>query len=217
MKKNNKGFMLVEAIITSTVILTALIAFYSQFDKIYTKYNERNNYHDIDSLYASKEIFEFLLSNDYYNFNQYTSTVFNDYNYSFIVKNNVTQNICTGDTTNCNKFKESINSIKEFYNIKNLIISAFDSTTLDKNSINCKDLTGTNRNNCEKIIPDKDVKDELTNQTSKEYINYIIKYYDINSEFLNNNDYNYIIITEIEKDNNTYYSSLRIRWSNETK
>ncbi len=35
MMKNNKGFMLVEVIVTSTIIVTAMIGLYTSFNKIY--------------------------------------------------------------------------------------------------------------------------------------------------------------------------------------
>ena len=64
MKKNNKGFMLVEVIITSTVVITTLVAFYTNFEKLYKKYNENNNYHDIDGLYATKEVINYFIKDD---------------------------------------------------------------------------------------------------------------------------------------------------------
>ena len=64
MVKNNKGFMLVEVIITSTVILTGMILFYSSFNSLFSKYKEREVYHDIDAFYATKEMINALLENN---------------------------------------------------------------------------------------------------------------------------------------------------------
>ena len=51
------------------------------------------------------------------------------------------------------------------------------------------------------------LKNESINETFKEYIDYVIKYYGIKE----NDDYNYIVLTEIEIGNKQYnYSNLRI-------
>ena len=46
--KNNKGFMLAEAIITSTIVLTTLVGLYANFMKLYNVYKIRDTYYDID-------------------------------------------------------------------------------------------------------------------------------------------------------------------------
>ena len=242
MNKNNKGFMLVEAIITSTIILTALIAFYSQFDKLYAKYNERNNFHNVNSLYASKTMFNYLLKNEIYNFNTFLSEKFDTHNYSFIVKDgNICSNatgtcsaLCNNGEETCISLKKSLQEIIDFYHIKNMVIATYDSNSLDVDcndikceNIKCDSLTGEaktkciqakqtceqNSQKCNERKETENLKKELTNQTFKDYIEYLINYYDLQNSWQINteNDYNYLIITETEENNETYYSSIRIR------
>ena len=54
--KNNKGFMLAEVVVTSTIILTALISFYTTFNNLYRRYEIHTKYYDIDGVYAIKEL-----------------------------------------------------------------------------------------------------------------------------------------------------------------
>ena len=68
MIKSRKGFMLVEVVITSAVIITALVFLYSSFSKLFVKYNSKTNYHNVDALYATKEMVDYLFKND---FNQF--------------------------------------------------------------------------------------------------------------------------------------------------
>ena len=42
MKKNNKGFMLIEAIISGTIVLTSMVLLYSTFGRLYNLYQEKN-------------------------------------------------------------------------------------------------------------------------------------------------------------------------------
>ena len=55
-KKRSKGFMLVELIVTSTIIVATMIGLYASFTKIYTIYQTKNNYYHIDGIYATKEM-----------------------------------------------------------------------------------------------------------------------------------------------------------------
>ena len=64
MIENNKGFMLLEAIVTSTVVLTTLIALYTSFSKLYNNYRTKNTYYNIDSVYATKEIINTIMTNN---------------------------------------------------------------------------------------------------------------------------------------------------------
>ena len=64
MKKNdNKGFMLTELLVTSTLVCTVLIFLYSQFYSIKRTYESSFKYNTVNGLYASANIKEFLLDN----------------------------------------------------------------------------------------------------------------------------------------------------------
>jgi len=48
---NNKGFMMAEVVVVSSIILVALAAFYSSYNKIISIYNQRVDYYDVATLY----------------------------------------------------------------------------------------------------------------------------------------------------------------------
>lgn len=48
---NNKGFMMAEVIVVSAVILVTLVSLYTSYNKIFSLYNNRVNYYDINTLY----------------------------------------------------------------------------------------------------------------------------------------------------------------------
>lgn len=112
MIKNNKGFMLIEAIITSTIVLTMLIALYTSYNKLYNNYKTKNTYYDLDSIYATKEIINLNLNNN--NFTNILNKTTNDKPYSYIIKDN----ICIQE----DKINKDCQSIQALYNINNMII-----------------------------------------------------------------------------------------------
>ena len=61
MLKNNKGFMLIEVIVTSTIVVTTMIALYAGYIKLYNTYKQRNSYYNIDATYATKEMLNAML------------------------------------------------------------------------------------------------------------------------------------------------------------
>jgi len=169
MKQNNKGFMLVEVIITSTVVITAMIGLYSSFNKLYNNYQTKNNYYNIDGVYATKIVINELLNND---FNTYLNENNSNSSYSYLIKKDNNRIAC-GD---------KCSDIRDLYKVENMILVEYSSEAL---------------NNLKNIV---------SNQTFKEYINYTINYYNFNDE-----NYNYIILTEIKDGNNYYYANLRMR------
>ena len=48
---NNKGFMMAEVIVVSSIILITLTALYTSYNKIIAAYNQRIDYYDIKTLY----------------------------------------------------------------------------------------------------------------------------------------------------------------------
>ena len=165
MNKNTKGFMLVEVVITSTVILTALITLYTSFEKLYKKYNEKNNYHNIDSIYATKEVVKYFITNDNFNFNTYLNEVFNNNNYDYIIKDTTVGDIIKDNYCENNTVCSSLNVVKETYNIKNMVITEYDKSDLNNFKQN-----------------------ENINETFKDYIDYVISYYNIEESNITTND-----------------------------
>ena len=177
MKKNNKGFMLVELIITSTVIVAALIGLYTSYSRIYSLYQEKNTYYNIDGVYATKEMINDLLETG--NLNSLLNQLKRS-NYIYIIDN---KNCVEHENYNIGS---ACTTIKDLYNINKMILVEYDKNTLNKL---------------------KNESIEPINETFKEYIDYVIKYYGIKE----NDDYNYIVLTEIEIGNKQYnYSNLRI-------
>lgn len=187
MLKNNKGFMLAEVVITSTIVLTGLIALYTSFNKLYKAYETRSTYYNIDGYYASSSIIKTLINNGELNnifSNPDTGLYKEEKNYIFLVKNTSCINISDCDP---------IDSLIKLYNINNVVIIEWTDTAIT--SIISK-LEGTG-----------------INETFKDYLNdYVSKHYD----FSNSSEYNYLVITEYKKDNTTKeeynYSSIGLRW-----
>lgn len=64
MKKNdNKGFMLTEILVTSTLVCTVLIFLYSQFYSIKRGYDVSFKYNTVNGLYAASNVKDFLIDN----------------------------------------------------------------------------------------------------------------------------------------------------------
>lgn len=176
MKKNNKGFMLAEVVITSTIIITAMIGLYSSFQKLYATYNTRNNYYNIDGVYATKMMIDNLMNHD---INEYLNSYSVESNYKFIIQSNS----CTDSNE---ELKNTCEIIQSTYQVTNMIITEYDKKVLEE--IKTKSLT--------------------QNETFKEYIDYLIDYYNIKK---NTEQCNYIILTEIKEGDNFKYSNLRMR------
>lgn len=64
MKKNNKGFMLLETLIVSTVILSTLIFLFVQFSNIKTSYEISFTHNTIPGIYIAKELSDLLIETE---------------------------------------------------------------------------------------------------------------------------------------------------------
>ncbi len=198
MKKKKNGFMLAELIVTATVVIAAMVGLYAGYNNVYTLYKKRNNYYNIDGIYATKEMINHYMKNDL----------------NKIINNNLGENITSGTESSNTKYyfyiikdnqcqdKEDITckTIQKLYNIENMIFSEYDKCILNPNKYKCSSNTKQN------IVPL-----DISNETFKEYIDYVINYYNIED----NNEYSYIVLTEInnneDNEENIYYSNLRIR------
>ena len=89
MKKNNKGFMLVEVIIVSVVVAIIMTTLYVAFVKVYNNYELKETYTNIDAVYAVKTIEDFLIDdfkivnllNNSSEYNEINCSSFSDVNY----------------------------------------------------------------------------------------------------------------------------------------
>ena len=108
--KNNKGFMLAEAVITSTVVLTTLIGLYATFTKLYNAYNIRTTYFDIDGMYAIKGMIDHLIDNG--EINKKINELKSSPNYIQLIK-----------PDSCNDINDTYcSSLKNSYTIENMYI-----------------------------------------------------------------------------------------------
>lgn len=181
MKKNNKGFMLAEVIITSVVILSAMVGLYSSFNRIYRNYQAKNNYYTLDGIYGTKEMMMFLTKN---NVNNFINENLYNANFYFIIKNKTSQS--TNPT-----IKNFSTELQNLYSIDNLVIAEYDKIVLE----NLKKTSGMN-------------------QTFKDYIDYVIGHYNIESATLEGeqDNYHYIFLTEItDEESKNYYTNLVVR------
>lgn len=78
MKKiNNRGFMLTELLVTSTLVCTVLIFLYTQFFSVKKSYENSFKYNTVNGLYALSNVRDFLVDNDIYILKQ--NLLLNDY------------------------------------------------------------------------------------------------------------------------------------------
>lgn len=133
MKKNNKGFMLAEVVVTSTLLLTIMVSLFFTFNKIYVRYNDLTAYKNIDGFYAIDNFLEYIFnttSND--NINAILEKKGTS-KYIYIINNG---NCQITNTTYCDKLKNT-------YNMTNLLlineveedIDNLDKTTYNKTFI----------------------------------------------------------------------------------
>lgn len=169
MKKNNKGFMLIEAIISGTIVLTSMVLLYSTFGRLYNLYQEKSTYYNVDAIYVTEKAIDYLLEND---FNTYINNTFENSNHAILI-----------DETTCD-ITNFCQDLKTLYNVNKMIITEYDKTTLEnlKNTISI-------------------------NETFKNYIDFVIGYYQVGDT---DTKYNYIVLTEIKEGENYYYANLGI-------
>lgn len=125
MKKREKGFMLVETLVVSTLVSIVLIALYVQFNNIINNFDRDSRYNSVNNLYATQNIKNFILRDATGNF--YTN-----------LKNLLDENIregnshflkiitdCSGNSANAYQTNACTNFdfVTRFYNIKQIIFT----------------------------------------------------------------------------------------------
>ena len=184
--KNNKGFMLAEVVVTSTIVLTALIGLYVTFNKLYNNYNIRMTYYDIDGIYAIKNMTNILLD----------TGELNDIIKDFTTSSN--KSIIENSTCHYGN-KEGSNkcsALQSEYYIQNIYITTYDKQAI--NNLQTKVLRQTFIDYLDYISKYYDLNETYISQA-----NYIPSDDD---EYTNK--YNYLFIIEYKNDDKYYYSSL---------
>lgn len=156
MTKNNKGFMLAEVVIVSTVIVTTLVALYASSSKLSILYEERSRYYNIDGIYAIKSIVNYLLGDNKLN-NILTSDSFNNNSYIYLIEKNDCNSDFLGNDTTCD-------SLKELYNIENMIITKSNNIYFNK-------------------AEEAEESNLKINETLKNYLKYLSNYYANTNDF----------------------------------
>lgn len=64
-KKNNKGFVLTEVLVASTLIITTFLTLYVQLRRVVNSFNDSFYYNTIDELYGADTIREYISINGY--------------------------------------------------------------------------------------------------------------------------------------------------------
>ena len=109
MKKNNKGFVLLETLMVSTFIITVLIYLYIQFSSVEKSYYASFKYDTIQSLYSLKEVDKFI--NDKFGYNDFKTAVDqNENRYIELYKDNkCSVTVFPGEYSYCEKLMENLN------------------------------------------------------------------------------------------------------------
>ena len=186
--KNNKGFMLAEAVITSTVVLTTLIGLYATFSRLYNLYNIRTTYFDIDGIYAIKGIINNLLIGSNPKLNSVLSRV------GRTPKSIINGAACDTNIFNDGNSKDYCASLVTTYNVNKMYVVKYNKDSVRK------------------------LKNEANiHQTFKDYIDYVSNYYPFNDsnadDSLENkinidDGYKYLFIVEYKNGDDYYYSNL---------
>ncbi len=122
MKKNNKGFMLAEVVVTSAILLTITVSLLLTFNKVYNRYNSLATYKNIDGMYAIESFMEYIYKNENDNINKIIGQM-EGKDYLYIIENNTCQNII--ENTFCTTLNKS-------YKVTNMIITKEIKESVDK-------------------------------------------------------------------------------------
>ena len=64
MIKDNKGFMMAEVVVVSSIVLIFLTTIFTSYNKLYAAYVNRINYYDVVTLYRLGYYRDILIEND---------------------------------------------------------------------------------------------------------------------------------------------------------
>jgi len=126
MKKfNNKGFVMAETIVVSTVVIAALILIYTQFVSINNGYYRSFKYNTVNNLYATNNIKKYISSyfeditdslgdDNYINITTCPAEIFSDYNYCSTLFDAVNVETVLVAKYNLDSLKQEINNNNSF-------------------------------------------------------------------------------------------------------
>lgn len=135
MKKCEKGFMLVETLVVSTLVSVVLIGLYVQFNNIINNFDRDTRYNNINNLYAAQNVKNFILNERMGQFYNDLKTILstNIQNKSSRFLTILTD--CSTNSTNAYKLEDAtcanFTKLTEFYKI-NRIIFTLDTVGLEE-------------------------------------------------------------------------------------
>ena len=180
--------MLAELVISATVVISTMVGLYSLYSKLYNRYKEKNSYYSVDAMYATKEMIDVMISNS--EFNTFINRSFSTSSSAFIINDGMCME---NSPIECY-------GIQPLYSIKNMVIveyglcSLIDNEKCKSNTENSGEVDNVNNNN-------KPLIEQINNQTFKDYIRYLVNYYDIENISAygeNESNYHYLVITELD-------------------
>ena len=191
MKKREKGFMLVETLIVSTLVSTVIIVLYLQFSNVVKNFNNDFNYNSVNNMYATQNIKKMImndnngifytdlkkiLDDNIYNQTSYFLEVSPDCNASSTLEYSLSNNSCT-----------KLSDLTNFYGIERILFT--------RESVNFRD---TEYNLINDSGFEKFIKSIKTEYTDKDYEN-------------GNAIFNYRIIIKFSNNkSNNQYATLKM-------
>lgn len=126
MKKNNKGFMMVELVVVSCVVIISVVSLYTGFNRVYKSYNERSKYYSVDCLYAL-EVIKNLFIDEYKLYDIVTDS---ELSYKNVI------DYCNSDDA----FSKYCNEVYDRYNIDSIYLIKYNDDNLNKFYNNISDV-----------------------------------------------------------------------------
>lgn len=187
---NNNGFMLIEVIIVSTIMMVTMTALYYGFSNTYKAYQIRNSYYDSKTVYALKNFEDFLVD----------EMILNNISGEYIDIKKDTNNFNeTGDVSTYHK--DFINNFFNTYAIEKLYLVKYSENNMDS----------TKNGFAKNMLSDIDLSDYLdfyiSNLDSPEYNNYNYILIAKTGKVIYKDSENKDISNEVEEK----YSSIRIK------
>lgn len=196
MKKNKKGFVLIETIVTVVVLTTSLLYLYNSYSSIIANENTRLYYDDVAYIYKANYIRKFLEAHT--NIEEIKNYAFDN---TYIVTVGSSFDNMFTDEQRTHEFDISLENIYTNFNINQILL-------MDVDMINNCDFSSNDSDKC---------------KLSTENLNYSLRDY---IRTLNATDYNYYLVVEfsekfsngnavkctpgIDTYCNTYYVSLEV-------
>lgn len=176
MKKREKGFMLVETLVVSTMVSTILVILYLQFNTIVRNFNKDFHYNSVNDLYAVQSMKKMILNDNNGNFYTNLKNILANnlrYNGQYFLEIRTDCNASSGNVYRLDSTCATFNRLTNFYQAKRIIFTM--------EAANLKD---TDYNNINNVQLEKFIKD--INESQKKLDNSTANNYRIIVEFANN-------------------------------